>query len=346
MLPLRDNAPTRTTPYVTIGLIVANAIVWFWELSSPGVNQHVARDGYSPCAVSPPCHVGPHLPWYEGAFSSMFMHASWEHILGNMLFLWIFGNNVEDALGHLRFLFWYVAAGLAATAAQTAITLGFGTEQDKLIPNIGASGAIAGVLGAYFLLLPRARVLTVIFLGIVFFREIPAIWFLGIWIALQAWSGGLSILHPQQGGGTAFFAHIGGFVFGLATVYLVARHRRPEPRSAAFWWRPSSASSGHSPRCRRSSHVASRTWRSSSKTRIRRIPTCSGCSRSSPTSPPRSRSTGSRSSSRSPTRTSWSGRSASPSCTRSRTTSGSTRRDWTSSATGSATWNSRRGRAF
>jgi membrane associated rhomboid family serine protease len=235
MLPLRDNVPTRTPAVVTIGLIVANFVVWFWELSKPGVNTHVARDGYYPCAISPPCHVGPHLPWYEGAFTSMFMHASWEHILGNMLFLWIFGNNVEDALGKVRFLVWYIAAGLAATAAQTAVTLAWGTTQDKQIPNIGASGAIAGVLGAYFLLLPRARVLTVIFFGILFFREIPAIWFLGIWIGLQVWSGGTSILHPQAGGGTAFFAHIGGFVFGLATVYLVAKHRQPEPRRPAFW---------------------------------------------------------------------------------------------------------------
>src|SRR3954465_14395477 len=178
MLPLRDNAPTRTTPFVTIGLIVTNAIVWFWELSSPGVNQHVARDGHYPCAVAPPCRVGPPLPWYEGAFSSMFMHASWEHILGNMLFLWIFGNNVEDALGRVRFLFWYLAAGLAATALQTAVTLAAGNVQDASIPNIGASGAIAGVLGAYFLLLPRARVLTLIIIGFIFIREIPAVFFL------------------------------------------------------------------------------------------------------------------------------------------------------------------------
>src|SRR3954452_11614515 len=160
MLPLRDNAPTRTTPFVTIGLIVANAVVWFWELSSPGVDQHVARDGYYPCAVSPPCHVGPHLPWYEGAFTSMFMHASWEHILGNMLFLWIFGNNVEDALGHVRFLLWYLAAGLAATAPQTLVPLHYAGLEAASVPNLGASGAIAGVLGAYFLLLPSASVLT------------------------------------------------------------------------------------------------------------------------------------------------------------------------------------------
>ena len=229
MLPLRDNVPTRTFPAITLGLIAANSIVWFWELTKPGVNVHVARDGYYPCSVAPPCHVGPHLPWYEGAFTSMFMHASWEHILGNMLFLWIFGNNVEDALGKVRFLLWYLAAGIAATAAQTLVTLHWGTIKDASIPNIGASGAIAGVLGAYFLLLPRARVLTVIFFGLILLREIPAIWFLGVWIALQIWQGGLGLTHPEQGGGVAFFAHIGGFAFGLLTVHLVAKRRPLQP---------------------------------------------------------------------------------------------------------------------
>jgi membrane associated rhomboid family serine protease len=146
-----------------------------------------------------------------------------------MLFLWIFGNNVEDALGKVRFAFWYLAAGLAATAAQTFVTLDFGTARDASIPNIGASGAIAGVLGAYFLLLPRARVLTVIFFGFIFLREIPAIWFLGVWIGLQVWQGGLGLTHPEQGGGVAFFAHIGGFAFGLLTVYLVAKQKPLRP---------------------------------------------------------------------------------------------------------------------
>ena len=237
MLPLRDNVPTRTAPLVTIGLIVANSLVWFWELSGRGVDYHVLTDGYYPCTVSGPCHVPIHpLPWYEGAFTGMFMHASWEHIGGNMLFLWIFGNNVEDALGKVRFLVWYIAAGLAATATQTAVTLLAGSARDASIPNIGASGAIAAVLGAYFLLLPRARVLTVIFFGIILIREIPAIWFLGVWIGLQIWSGGLAILHPQAGGGTAFFAHIGGFAFGLATVLLVARRRPQAPVSRYPVW--------------------------------------------------------------------------------------------------------------
>src|SRR5207237_4825381 len=125
------------------------------------------------------------------------------HIIFNMLFLWIFGNNVEDALGKIRFLFWYLAAGLAATAAQTFVTLHFGTTRDASIPNIGASGAIAGVLGAYFLLLPRARVLTVIFFGFIFFRQTPAVWFLGLWIALHVGRGGAGLPHPEQTGGAA-----------------------------------------------------------------------------------------------------------------------------------------------
>jgi membrane associated rhomboid family serine protease len=238
LLPLRDNVPTKRFPVVTVGIIVACFLVWFWELSSPGVDVHVFRDGFYPCSVSGPCHVpapfaAVHpLPWYEGVFSGMFMHASWQHILGNMLFLWIFGNNVEDSMGRATFLVWYLAAGLAAFASQTAVTLAAGTTQDASIPNIGASGAIAGVLGAYFVLLPRAKVLTVIFFGIILIREIPAIWFLGIWILLQIWTGGLSLLHPSAGDGTAFFAHIGGFAFGLATIRLVAKRKPQAPASS------------------------------------------------------------------------------------------------------------------
>jgi len=234
VLPLRDNVPTRSAPVVTIGLIAANGLVWLWELARPGVDVHVFRDGFYPCAVQGPCRLPPGfhaLPWWEGVFTGMFMHASWQHILGNMLFLWIFGNNIEDALGRVRFLAWYLAAGVAAMAAQTAVTLHFGNAADASVPNIGASGAIAGVLGAYLVLLPRARVLTLIFFGIILIREIPAVWFLGVWIALQAWSGGLSLVTPHAAGGTAFFAHIGGFAFGIATILLVARRRPPAPTS-------------------------------------------------------------------------------------------------------------------
>jgi membrane associated rhomboid family serine protease len=209
--------------------------VWLWEVRS-GVDHEVLHYGYYPCSLEGQCvepaSLVPHLPWYEGAFTSMFLHGGWVHIAGNMLFLWIFGNNVEDSLGKGRFLAWYLAAGLAAAAAQTFVTLYFSTTAGASIPNVGASGAIAGVLGAYFVLLPRASVLTAfIVIFFVFLREIPAVWFLGIWFLFQLWDGGFAILHPEAGGGIAFFAHVGGFVFGLATIRLLAR--RP-PLSPAW----------------------------------------------------------------------------------------------------------------
>src|SRR5262249_1515943 len=135
------------------------------------------------------------------------------------------GNNVEDAMGKVRYLVFYVLAGLAATAAQTAVTLSASGVESERIPSVGASGAIAGVLGAYFVLLPRARVLVWAFF---FIFEVPAAGFLGIWFLFQLWSGGFSVLPPEQGGGVAFFAHIGGFVFGVLVVHLFAR--RPPAR--------------------------------------------------------------------------------------------------------------------
>jgi membrane associated rhomboid family serine protease len=237
VIPLRDNVPTRSFPVVTVGLIVANALVWIWELGGRGVSYHVLKDGYYPCTVDPPCTqpetLVRHPDWPVTVFTSMFMHGGWLHIIGNMLFLWIFGNNVEDAMGKVRFLLWYLLAGIAATAAQTFVTLHFGNAHDASIPNIGASGAIAGVLGAYFLLLPRASVLTAITLGFFFIlREIPAVLFLGVWIVFQALDGTLSLTTPEAGGGVAFFAHIGGFAFGVATVYLFIKRRplAPTPR--------------------------------------------------------------------------------------------------------------------
>jgi membrane associated rhomboid family serine protease len=221
VLPLRDNVPTRRVPVVTLGLIAANFAVWFWELHAR--TGTIDRYAYYPCSVEGPC-LGPaaqhHLPAWEGAFTAMFMHGSWLHILGNMLFLWVFGNNVEDALGRLRFLLWYLAAGLAATATQTWVTLHYAGLEAASVPNVGASGAIAGVLGAYLLLLPTARVLTLV--GI-FLLPLPAFFVLGVWFALQLWEGDFAITHPVQGGGVAFFAHIGGFLFGAVTVYLVAK---------------------------------------------------------------------------------------------------------------------------
>ena len=224
MLPLRDNVPTRSRPIVTWALIATNVLVWvLYQL--PDLERSVVDYGYQPCEVTDACRqIGE--PWAVNVFSSMFLHGGWEHLLGNMLFLWIFGNNVEDAMGRIRFLAFYVIGGLAATAAQTVVTLNWGSAADATIPNVGASGAIAAVLGAYFVLLPHARVLT----WIVFvLREIPAFVLLGIWFLFQLWSGSGAVAHPEQGGGVAFFAHVGGFVFGLALVRLVAVRRPLEP---------------------------------------------------------------------------------------------------------------------
>ena len=225
MLPLRDNVPTQSRPVVTYALIATNVLVWLlYEL--PDLEGAVNQLAFHPCEVEGSCaQVG--QDWPLTALTSMFMHASWAHLLGNMLFLWIFGNNVEDALGKIRYLVFYLAGGFAATAVQTVVTLGFATEAEARIPNLGASGAISAVLGAYLVLLPNAKVLTIIFFIL---RDVPAVLFLGIWFLFQLLDGSMSILQPEAGGGVAFFAHIGGFVFGAATVKLV--QKRPPLRPA------------------------------------------------------------------------------------------------------------------
>ena len=224
MLPLRDNVPTRTRPLVTWALIATNVLVWvLYQL--PDLNGSVDELAYHPCEVENSCPtVGE--DWPLTSLTSMFMHGSWAHLLGNMLFLWIFGNNVEDALGRVRYLLFYLVGGFAATATQTFVTLGYGTEQEATIPNVGASGAVSAVLGAYLLLLPRAKVLTIIFFIL---REIPAVFFLGIWFLFQLLDGSAALVSPQEGGGVAFFAHIGGFVFGFLLVKLVQQRRPLRP---------------------------------------------------------------------------------------------------------------------
>ena len=222
MIPLKDNVPTRQFPIVTVALIAANVGFYFLvQHGGIGVPEGPVNElAYHPCEVNDSCPVVGQN-WPLTSFTSMFMHGSIDHLLGNMLFLWIFGNNVEDALGHVRYLAFYLLAGYAATALQTFMTLYFGTSADAMIPNLGASGAVSGVLGAYLVLLPNARVITFIFIIIIFFlREIPAWVFLGVWILFQAWSGGIEILSPSAGGGVAFFAHIGGFAFGALAVRL------------------------------------------------------------------------------------------------------------------------------
>jgi membrane associated rhomboid family serine protease len=232
VLPLKDNVPTRHFPLVTVALIAANVLFYvLYQRGGVSVPQGPVNElAFHPCEVEDSCPVVG-ADWPVTVLSSMFMHGDILHLGGNMLFLWIFGNNVEDALGRVRYLLWYLLAGVAATAAQTVVTLGFGSPEDGRIPNLGASGAIAGVLGAYFLLLPRASVLTAIFLGFIFFlQEVPAVLYLGLWFLFQLWQGGFGVLHPEQGGGVAFFAHIGGFAFGMLTIHLVKTRRPLQPR--------------------------------------------------------------------------------------------------------------------
>jgi len=224
VLPLRDNVPTRSRPLVTYALILANVLVWvLYQL--PDLQGSVNELAYHPCEVENTCaQVG--QDWPLTALTSMFMHGDWLHLLGNMLFLWIFGNNVEDVMGHVRFFVFYLLAGFAATGLQTGITLSTASDRVAEIPNLGASGAISGVLGAYFLILPRARILTVIFFIL---REVPAWVFLGIYFFLQLYDANFQLRHPPEDGGVAVFAHVGGFVFGLLTVYLFRRRRPLRP---------------------------------------------------------------------------------------------------------------------
>jgi membrane associated rhomboid family serine protease len=227
LFPLKDNVPTRSFPLITVALIVANFAVWiFYQL--PDLNRSVLELAYQPCEVVKSCPPGAAMGegWEVTAFTSMFMHGSWLHIIGNMLFLWIFGNNVEDAMGKIRFLVFYLLAGFAATALQTVVTVSVGSGVDEAVPNLGASGAVSGVLGAYLLILPTASVLTLLFYFLV---EVPAFLFLGFWFLFQLWEGGFSLVQPEAGGGVAFFAHIGGFVFGAITIRIFMRREPLRP---------------------------------------------------------------------------------------------------------------------
>jgi membrane associated rhomboid family serine protease len=260
VLPLKDNIPTRRFPILTVAIIVACTIVYFgfeqggiglgdygnkqvvkygaipYEVSHPGkecgrdaTGQQVVCQGQTGVVGKPPDQP----PWWATVFSSMFMHGSILHLAGNMLFLWIFGNNIEDSMGRPRFLGFYLLGGLAALAAQVAV------DSDAAVPTVGASGAIAAVLGGYALLYPRARVVTIVFI-ILFFTilELPALVVLGLWFLIQLFYGAADLSQPvgSGGGGVAYFAHIGGFVFGLLLIKLFAnrvhddydlRHRMP-----------------------------------------------------------------------------------------------------------------------
>ena len=224
MIPLSDGIPARRLPWVNITLIAANFAVWiFYEL--PHLNSSVAHASFYVCSVDGSCHSPE--PWPLGWFTSIFMHGSWDHILGNMLFLAVFGKNVEDALGHLRYLAFYLAGGAVATTTQTVMTLLVGTAAEAHVPMLGASGAIAAVLGAYFILYPNSRVLALV---VVFPVRVPAWVFLGLWFLYQLVEGNFGLFSAEaNGGGTAFFAHIGGFLFGVFIARLVLGARRREP---------------------------------------------------------------------------------------------------------------------
>jgi membrane associated rhomboid family serine protease len=247
VFPLKDNIPTRRTPVVTIALIIANVVIFVLSIRNGGSlfsgpdAETVVEYGAIPYEFTHPgdeceflpqseqvlCEgqpgvsgtADPQPPTWLTAFSSMFMHGGLLHIGGNMLFLWVFGNNVEDAMGRVRFLLFYLLGGIAAMALQTAVDPG------STVPAVGASGAVAAVLGGYLLLYPHARVLTLIFLVVFFtFVQLPAMFFLVLWFAQQVLFGYLDYVRPTGGGGgVAYFAHIGGFLFGLLAVRLFAR---------------------------------------------------------------------------------------------------------------------------
>jgi membrane associated rhomboid family serine protease len=229
MLPLSDGMPARRFPVINISLIVANFAVWlFYEL--PNLNSAVYHASFYPCTVDNACR-GPE-PWGLSWITAMFLHGGWDHILGNMLFLAIFGKNVENALGSLRYLAFYFAGGFAAMMTQTAMTLLFGTVADARVPELGASGAIAAVLGAYFVLYPGSRVLT--YIVPVFLVRIPAWIFLGLWFLYQLIAANFGLFSATAGGGSvAFFAHVGGFIFGVITIRLLTGAGRLQAPSAS-----------------------------------------------------------------------------------------------------------------
>jgi membrane associated rhomboid family serine protease len=207
MIPLRDVIPSRTTPYITITIIVLNALAWLLELSmnERTLTQFLYVYGVVPAAFSAPTLI-----------TSMFLHGSWSHVIGNMWYLWIFGDNVEDRLGHGRFIVFYLLCGIAAAMGQILM------DPSSELPTIGASGAIAGVMGAYFVLYPHSRVLTLIpwiFIQIV---EVPAIILLGFWFLMQFLSAGAIAVtaNSHGGGGVAFAAHVAGFLVGVIGVFV------------------------------------------------------------------------------------------------------------------------------
>ena len=242
MIPLRDANPTRRLPIVTIALIAACFAIWAYELGllatgADALDAFVTKWGVVPSDVSAALDHGDFASTpIATLFTSQFLHGGWLHILGNMLYLWIFGNNVEDAFGRLRFLAFYLAGGAIAGLAQVAIT------PASNIPTIGASGAIAAILGAYLVLYPRARITSLVFLGFFYqLIDVPAVLVLIFWFVLQLIDGLASLGMTDVTGGVAVFAHIGGFVFGVLVAFLVrtfGRRRTGGGLAADRQWPP------------------------------------------------------------------------------------------------------------
>jgi membrane associated rhomboid family serine protease len=229
VIPLHDDMPTRRLAVVTLTLIGVNVAVFVFQLLLP--RWGLTLDGWYYLAGARPYELTHQLdlppfgyfPWWATLFTSMFVHGGWLHLIFNMLYLWIFGNNVEDAMSRPRFVAFYLICGMVATTTQVLVAV------NSDVPLIGASGAIAGVLGAYLVLFPKAKVISVVPLGFFFpVFEVPAWVLLGVWFALQGVEGLVSLRHPAVG--VAFFAHVGGFVAGMGLAYLFVR-RRPARRA-------------------------------------------------------------------------------------------------------------------
>ncbi len=218
MIPLRDTVPSRTFPIVTIFLIVINVLIFFFEVSlGPNLEKLLFTYGLIPSKY----FLASHLDRYTPFFTAMFLHGGWIHVLGNMWYLWIFGDNVEDAMGHRRFLLFYILCGI--TAGLTHIY----THPSSSLPTIGASGAVSGVMGGYFILYPYARITALVpiffFISVV---QIPAIFFLFFWFMIQFFNGAFSIVSTHAFGGVAWWAHIGGFIWGIILVFIFRKRRR------------------------------------------------------------------------------------------------------------------------
>jgi membrane associated rhomboid family serine protease len=214
MIPLRDVIPSRTVPIVTVTVILINTAAWVLEISMgpQELNQFLIQYGVVPAAFRP-----------VTLLTSMFLHGGWSHVIGNMWYLWIFGDNIEDTFGHGRFIVFYVLCGLTAGVGQIVM------DPTSLLPTIGASGAIAGVMGAYFVLFPRSRVLTLIPIFVFDVVEVPAIFLLGFWFLMQLFNAGaVASTAGTGGGGVAFAAHVAGFLVGVGGVFIFRKRQQPQ----------------------------------------------------------------------------------------------------------------------